>query len=516
MTAASGELGSTTISRNGAPSPDHIVRLEKWNLNPTLTTAAELVESSILSATEADGVGAAKTLLDDQSTAAPLLKAQAAALLLRAGFAEDVPDQYRKGAPSTGAGSARKMIRLHPRDALAWVELAFSQTVGGHPRSAEHSMSVALKLAPHNRHVLRSASRLFLHLGDRDRAYDLLARNAATPADPWLLAAEIALAGVVDRHPRFFKPGMRMLENASFSPHHLTELAGATGTVELLDGSRKKAKRLFIQSVVAPTGSSLAQAEWATPSLGSEVRDSTKLSTATEPFEADAYHLYREGRLSEVPQACEKWAKVEAFSIRPFEFGSTAAGHAEDFQTAIEIATAGLKRRSSSLLLNCLAYALASSGEPWQAEEALSQVKWGEDDPKTQFLTVANYALAAFRKGETDEGVALYRASIAGFGRAGYKAAAANARVYLAREAVLANLPDAGKLLQEAQDAMRTYPASEAARVLSKVEVAAGQKPREVPSHVTPPDVESIAKPQPLPKKEIKWVTPGWTGLEKH
>ena len=53
---------------------------------------------------------------------------------------------------------------------------------------------VALQLAPTNRHVLRSASRLFLHLDDSERAYDIIAQSDATVDDPWLIAAELSFA----------------------------------------------------------------------------------------------------------------------------------------------------------------------------------------------------------------------------------------------------------------------------------------------------------------------------------
>ncbi|NTF91689.1 hypothetical protein [Rhizobium rhizogenes] len=518
MTAASGELGISShrgTSTFSVERPDFLARLERWQLGPSLVTAAEVIESAIMSAREKEGVSAAKAILADGSPAAPLIKAQAASLLLRAGLEDEVPDQFR-AHPAIDAGRPRQILRLHPRDALAWVELAFAQTVAGHPRAAEQSMTVALQLSPNNRHVLRSASRLFLHLEKKDKAYDVIARNAATRADPWLVAAEIALAEVAERDPRLLKVGLSMLDSKSFSPHHLTELAGAAGTQELLDGSRKRAKRLFLQSMIAPTGSSLAQAEWATPSLGVEVIEARKLTTATEPFEAFAFHLYREGRFSEVSENCERWAEVEAFSIRPFEFGSIAAGHAEQFDKAVQLASEGLKRRPNSpLLLNCQAYALASSDKPEEAGKALSKIKLPYNEPRMKFLTVANHALVNFRKGQAEEGIILYRAAIDGFHRAGMRAGSAQARVYLAREAVRAKLSGAKRYVAEAQEAMRPFPASEAARVLRRIEIEIGEKPREVPQHVTPPDVDNAAKPQPLPQKEIRWTTPGWKGLNQ-
>lgn len=516
MTAASGELGSASsasLATTPDLSPDFLVHLERWNLSPTLVTAAELVESAILSAREMDGVSAAQTILDDESTAAPLLKAQAASLLLRAGMTDKVPERYRRPR-STDAGQARRALRIHPRDALAWVELAFAQTVAGHPRAAEQSMAVALQLSPHNRHVLRSASRLLLHLGKKDQAHDLLVRNVATRSDPWLVAAEIALAEVAERDPRFYKTAFSLLDNKSFSPHHLTELAGAAGTRELIDGNRKKAKRLFVQSVIAPTGSSLAQAEWATPTLGVEIIETKHAATATEPFEANALHLYREGQFSEVPESCEKWSEIEPFSIRPFEFGSIAAGNAELFGKAMALASEGLRRRPSSpLLLNCFAFAAASKDQTDDAADALRKVNVDQAEPRIKFLTLANLALTSFRGGSTDEGAILYRTAIEGFARAGFRANSATARVYFAREALRAQLPNAKVLVKEAQDAVRSFPAIEAARLLRKLEISIGEKPRHVPDYITPPGSENAAKPASMPAREIKWTTPGWKGF---
>jgi hypothetical protein len=65
-------------------------------------------------------------------------------------------------------------------------------------------MMTALQLAPQNRHVLRSAARLFLHVGDPECAHDLVARNDATKNDPWLIAAEIAIAYLLIAPSRFW------------------------------------------------------------------------------------------------------------------------------------------------------------------------------------------------------------------------------------------------------------------------------------------------------------------------
>lgn len=511
-TLRSGELGSPRIGTTQPPvSADMAARLERWQLAPSLVGAAELVEAALLEGQEKMGVDAAKRLLSVESTAVPLIKAQALSLLRRAGQDHEAPSAHPRQPRQQGAANIRRLSRLNPRDALNWVELAFIQTIRGHPDAASRSMSIALGLAPDNRHVLRSASRLFLHRRDVGKAHDLLLRSAATPGDPWLMAGEIALAELNEKSPRFFKQGLRLLDDSNVGAHQTTELAGAAATRELLDGSRKRSKRLFLQSMIAPTGSSLAQAEWATPHLGAELVDPSRLQSTTEPFEAEAFHLYRAARFHEVPSTCENWARVDPFSIRPFEFGSMAAGHAGDLRTAEVLAREGLaKRPNSPNLLNCLAYALASSDRPEEAERYLKQVRVTEAD-RLGPLSTANRGLIEFRKGNIDEGIALYRKAISDFNRLGLKTSSAHARVYLAREASLSQIPDAAKFLSEAQVAMKPFANSEAIGVLRDLEIKAGQQPSDIPTHISAPESDTSAKPTPLQKAEVKWITPGWT-----
>jgi hypothetical protein len=84
------------------------------------------------------------------------------------------------------------------------------------------------------------------------------------------MAGEIALSNLAERNPRFLKLGAEWVDENKARPRHLSELASAIGTVHLKEGNRK-ARKLFKTSLVDPTGNSLAQAEWATPRLGSLV-----------------------------------------------------------------------------------------------------------------------------------------------------------------------------------------------------------------------------------------------------
>ena len=125
--------------------------------------------------------------------------------------------------------------------------------VFAHVEPAKRAMTVALQLAPHDRHVLRSAARLYFHIRDPQRAYSLIRRNEAAPYDPWLMATELALAMSIDKAPAFLKPGIALLESGSVMPHQITELAGAAASTYLTGaGPHRRSRKLFAQSLADP------------------------------------------------------------------------------------------------------------------------------------------------------------------------------------------------------------------------------------------------------------------------
>lgn len=501
-TVQSNELSSTRAALPGnddGEMPFELTRrIGRWRLYPSLVTAAELVEAALVSGREAEAVEAARRLVTVDESAAPLIRAQAQALLRRVGLSEESPS-----APTAAAW--RRKTRLHPHDALAWVELAFHQTVMGHAVAAERAMGIALHLAKDNRHVLRSAARLYLHLNDPERAHDLISRSAATKSDPWLLSAEIAFSRAAQRSPRFFKLGLKVVEDGGLLPGQITELAGSVGTLDLLDGSRRRARKMFVRSMEDPNGNALAQAEWATPRLGSEIVQVSRLDSVHEAYEALAIHRHRQFRYSEVPSICERWATVDQYSVRPYEFGSNAAGMAQDFVQAESLASRGLKLRPKSpLLLNYRAFALAQMDRGPDADVMLAKVVPTSSEDPIAILTLANKGLSAFRQGRHEQGISFYRQAIDGFNRIGQARTSAHARVYLAREADRAGLPDAAKLIEEAKKAIAPYTDT------NVLEILRPPREREAAAAPDPRSKEEIEREAKLKKlRSVRWTTPG-------
>jgi len=450
-------------------SAELLKRLTSWRLQPSLLTAAELVESAIVEGQEPEAVRAATSLLSPSSRATPLLKKQAAFLLLRAGHEKELPPDQRLGEHET-LKLWRERTRLNPRNAVAWVELARCQLIYSQKWKAERSMAVALSLAPNNRYVLRSASRLFLHLEQFDRAHDLMVRSPATRQDPWLLSAEIALSQVAEVSPKFYKVGLSMLSEANHLPRQITELAGAVATTELLDGSRKKAVRFFRQSIIDPNGNALAQAEWATPAFATQIVSEDNLKLADEAYEAKAFHLYRTNKFEEVAPVCAQWSSEEPFSIRPYEFGAQSASTIGDYETALLFARRGLAIRPAAVrLLNSAAFAQANLGHLDEAELLLQRVPADPSDDSA-LVAEANRGLVAFRRGNVRLGASFYKKAIDGFRYRQRTYLAASARLYYARETLRAGCPEGEAALIEARRDLDKYKFADLLHIAEQVQ----------------------------------------------
>ena len=438
-----------------------------------MITAGELVGGAVVEAQETKAIRAARFLLSDASSATAPLRCLAARALTKAGL-EGVFPRESAFDPQLEKRKWRHRTRKYSTNCLAWVELSLRDVIDGKKCAAERSMLVALQLAPNNRHVLRSASRLFLHLGDPGRAYDIIANCDAIVDDPWLIAAELAIASLAKRRPRYYKQGCRMIAKSGLAPRQITELTSAIGTLELNAGYRKKARDYFRKSVIDPTGNALAQAEWVSPSLGFELVSPRCRTIGSEVDEANVFHLLNDEKFSTVPDACLSWSAAEPYRIHPYEIASSAAALIGDHDRTLDIAKNGLKiRPKSGMLLNNYAFSLAHVGQLKEAEQALNGVK--SDDKSIWLVSEANRGLLAMRRRESESGLAHYKEAINGFRRLDMKASADIASVYLAREAAMAGIGNAEILVNEAREIIGRLKTTRHNHVMEQAEQALGE-----------------------------------------
>jgi tetratricopeptide (TPR) repeat protein len=413
-------------------APEFLERLERFRIGPELVSAAELVESAIVLGEEGEAINAARILVSPNSQAVPLLRIQAAQLLSRNNAAADVPEELRSRAV-LNAASWRGRIRANVTDSLSWVELARIQLCAGHIEHAKKSMNVALALSPNDRHVLRSAVRLYFQTGEYDRSYAFVRRNPATPSDPWLMAAEIALADYVEKSPYFAKRGLGLVDSETQLPSQISELAGALGTDMLKGGGNRRGRNLIRKSLGAPTANAIAQAEWLSRSLGERLVHETQIVSLPGAWEARGLHAFNGGLFEEALKFIVKWIESEGYSSQAYASAAAVANVLDKFHEAIQFTSAAAKISAiSDPLLNAYAFAQASLGNLDAAERSLRRLS----DAKglQHHVAKANLGLIAFRRGDVETAQKEYKEALSGFRKIANREMEAVALIYFAYE----------------------------------------------------------------------------------
>jgi len=450
--AATGELQPLrTETRSPVPPPDRAeleLRIDEWRSTRTVSFAADLVGVALVLDEYEAGRDAAEFLLQTETPATELARSLAAHLL--------EPEQQQLAFPEA-AGTTddltrfrarirdlRARTRLDPRDVLAWVDLAHMYVSLGLADKAVHALQAPLALAPDNRFVLRSATRLHVHRDEPERAHAVLLSSDRTSQDPWLLAAEIAVADLTGERSRFVRRGRAMLESGSHAPLHTAELAGSIATLELEAGKLRLARQLFRAGLVEPTENTVAQVEWANSKSAQPVVERVQLDIASA-FEARALHAISKGEWEDAIDESWNWLRDERFSPAPGIVGSyVAAMGARDFASSAAIAQAGLfANPKNQTLRNNLAFALINMGYTPGAATHLDMIRPPWDTDQTEETVLATRGLLAYRTGDTALGRARYEEAVRMGLAKGDRRWLALASMLFAREEALASAPGA-------------------------------------------------------------------------
>lgn len=282
----------------------------EWHEHKTLRFATDLVAGAlVVGSTPGAREAAQQVLLSDSAT--PLARS-VARRVLDGGTSLTVEPPSRVEERETWEQIRLLKIEVvsDPRNSIAWTELARHYTIDGKRPQAEHAMGIALALTPDHRYVLRSASRLAIHVGDFENAHRIVLGSKASRADPWLMATEIATSEVADRRPRLTRDGRRLLTSGSHSMRATSELAGAIGTLELRSGSDRRAKRLFRAALKEPNENMVAHGEWASRQLNGLVIPDTQLESS---WEARAYRYGETGQWAKAIDAAWGWLADQPF-----------------------------------------------------------------------------------------------------------------------------------------------------------------------------------------------------------
>ena len=310
----------------------------------------------------------------------------------------------------------RNLLRLESKDPITWVDLSLVYASLGFSEKAEKCMNVALHLARENRFVIRSASRLWIHQDDPEKAHHLIVQSHRTKHDPWLLAAEIATGETANVTPTFTSISRRILKHRVFDAKHLSELASAMATLELEAGNIRRARKYFAQSLEQPTENSIAQAVWASQEKIA-IQFETESLTNSKSFEASCQYFVTHGDWKNAINQCLNWQFDQPFSSMPGILGSyLAAVVLEDYSTCEKFAEFSLRANPrNSTLLNNLACAQINLGELEKAENTLSKInilRASNETSETRVVVKITRGLLRTRKGNIDEGRKLYEEAI--------------------------------------------------------------------------------------------------------
>ena len=382
-----------------------------WRDDPSIQNASEVVDAALLASDASIAVGPARQMLESGSAVMPAVRFVAKRILhgereveIENVRNELIPEGKIKDSIQTRIRKLKRRSLDEPRNGLLWLELARQYSAFGQEKSAEKAIKKAIAVAPNNRFILRTAVRFFTHIGQPDIGHDIVRRADGLSSDPWIQSAEIAVASVTGRRSRAIRPGRLVLANDSVSPVHKSELASAIGTEELVSGRNRRAKRLFLRSLAAPTENSLAQAQWASHEINLDIN--RRMFDLGGAFEARALYEAGAGNFEAATIEAIKWNEDEPFSVGPSVFGSFIASSVlQDHKLAEQIVERGLiANHSHPALLNNYIVVLARLGDISAARSVLARLKSLDPKRDERPVLLATEGLVNFRDGNLAEG----------------------------------------------------------------------------------------------------------------
>lgn len=311
----------------------------------------------------------------------------------------------------------KQKIINYPFNPILYVELSRNYVSIGQAEQAINAINKALFLGKNNRFILRSAARLHLHLKDKEQALFVLKKSELTKNDPWLLASEISISSMLKKNSSNIKRGLNIIDSSNFSFASISELASSIGTLEYINGSNKKSKKLFHKSLIEPNDNSLAQAEWAASK--SLIQDSDLLNIHSLPknsfYESCALSSFNRKEFNNSIRFASDWIEDMPFAKRPILFASSiSTTHLKNYSLSEKILKIGLQANPvDAQLINNVAYACALNNEIEKADKYLALIKSNFIiDKSTEICLLATKGLINFRKGFHDSGRELYLQAI--------------------------------------------------------------------------------------------------------
>lgn len=393
-----------------------------WNKNKSISIAGDLVSAAFVNGFTDNEIvkEAANYIIKNKQKSTDILNSIAKCILgSNNKITEDdfIINNYKEFVISgffNEISKFKKLVDFYPYNPIAYVELSRLYSIVGLEKKSIKNMKIALHLVPENRFILRAATRLFSHFNKFNYIHNLIRKSELVYVDPWITSTEIALATILRKKSRLIKTGINMINSNNYEWQSLTELASSIGTLEFLNGNRKKAKKYLEMALISPNDNSLAQVEWINDKdLLFEINpDSYNVKSI---FEALALYKYFNNDYEEAFNQSKKWFLDLPFSKRPVIYGSHIATSLLDKPgDATILLKAGLySHPHDPQIINNLAYSLVLENQITEAEYYMKEIdKVSDINTNTKICLTATQGLISFRKGQISDGIDLYESAI--------------------------------------------------------------------------------------------------------
>jgi tetratricopeptide (TPR) repeat protein len=421
-----GELDSLSVpAGTSSPTTDDYLeeRLTLWRKNPSdVGLMAEALSHSMLLRREdliAEILGKSKGVIVPPKLGGML---ESARDLIASEHAEDASPitHFSREQLQAFIHLHRRTSRISPYDAIGQIEMAWNYLVIGRMDKAERCIKWALTVAPHNRYVLRSACRFYIHRSEHDRAKRLLQKSGLTRTDPWIAAALVSVEQALKQAPAQIKPLQELGQNKGISPLARSELLAALGDFHFGEGDRKRSKKLFTEALQQPTDNALAQAvNWISVDAHEEAGKMVQLAHVKAPYEAEALVHYYNTDWDECLKQVANWRADQPFSGRPYIFQSfLLAVMKDDSKAALQVLEAGMVvDPHDPTLKNNKVFSLLNLGRTEEANAVLATIDSDGLNPEAKIADTATRGLYRYRTAKSakdiEEARDLYSKAIA-------------------------------------------------------------------------------------------------------
>lgn len=420
-------------------SGDHDVAIECWKVENNLENAIDLCSSAIVHGKFKDARTAASYIVENKPRSPSVMHlAQKVLHPDRKIEMLQVDDRHVEIA------ILKNRSRNSPHNAIVWVDLALAYAALGQNDKAKRSIEIALSIAPHNRFVVRCATRFFVHIHNDSRARRIVKNYRFLRNDPWVLAVDLSLYSTEKISSKHVKLAKNMIDRDSVPPFHVSELAITLSGIESKNSAYRNARRLMERGLIKPTENSIAHAQWVKNQHELKVSLDDDTVNQDSGYEAQVYKHFDEGDWYQCMNKAKRWSECEPYSTRPFEIMTYVSCVCQDnYAECINYSEKGLQLdKNNFALLNNLVIGHALKGDIENAEIKFNLIKKSSLSEKNYPTYIATKGMLAFRKNNVDEGIDLYDDAIVKIGNSNKKTKSI-ARLFLAREKILAKTPDA-------------------------------------------------------------------------